>query len=63
MELLSQFYSIGDDLIDYVDKLGWTIDGSGVVAIPPNPDNTIVSTVVQENIQLLRSSLSYHPLF
>ncbi|KAI0704896.1 armadillo-type protein [Cytidiella melzeri] len=45
----------GNDLTSYVEKLGWTIDsssGSGVIAIPPNPDNQIESTVVQENIQL-----------
>ncbi|KAI0374249.1 initiation factor 3 [Pilatotrama ljubarskyi] len=43
----------GDELNAYVEKLGWTIDAStGVVSIPPNPDNQIESTVVQENIQL-----------
>ncbi|KAI8995551.1 initiation factor 3 [Trametes punicea] len=43
----------GDELNAYVEKLGWTIDASsGVVRIPPNPDNQIESTVVQENIQL-----------
>ncbi|RPD82639.1 initiation factor 3 [Lentinus tigrinus ALCF2SS1-7] len=42
-----------DDLKAYVEKLGWTLDAStGVVSIPPNPDNQIESTVVQENIQL-----------
>ena len=40
----------------YVEKLGWSIDAStGVVSIPPNPDNQIESTVVQENIQLPRT--------
>ncbi|KAI0815171.1 armadillo-type protein [Irpex lacteus] len=43
----------GDDLDAYVEKLGWTLDSSsGVISIPPNPDNQIESTVVQENIQL-----------
>ncbi|GJE86037.1 eukaryotic translation initiation factor 3 subunit K [Phanerochaete sordida] len=43
----------GDELSAYVEKLGWTFDAStGVVAIPPNPDNQIESTVVQENTQL-----------
>ncbi|KAI0094700.1 armadillo-type protein [Irpex rosettiformis] len=43
----------GDDLAAYVEKLGWTLDSSsGVISIPPNPDNQIESTVVQENIQL-----------
>ncbi|KAJ3476678.1 hypothetical protein NLI96_g10997 [Meripilus lineatus] len=50
--LSSYLYLSGDDLIDYVGKLGWTIDQEGVVVIPPNADNTIVSTVVQENVQL-----------
>ncbi|KAJ7293286.1 armadillo-type protein [Mycena rebaudengoi] len=39
------------DLVAYVEKQGWTID-SNVVRIPPNPDNQIESTVVQENIKL-----------
>ncbi|KAI0361715.1 initiation factor 3 [Trametes cingulata] len=44
---------VGDELNAYVEKLGWKIDAStGVVSIPPNPDNQIESTVVQENIQL-----------
>ncbi|TBU48399.1 initiation factor 3 [Dichomitus squalens] len=42
----------GADLSAYVEKLGWTTNESGVVSIPPNPDNQIESTVVQENIQL-----------
>ena len=48
----------GHDLTAYVEKLGWTAnDATGVVSIPPNPDNQIESTVVQENIQLPRASL------
>lgn len=43
----------GDALASYVSKLGWTVDASsGVITIPPNPDNQIESTVVQETIQL-----------
>ncbi|KAI0793423.1 initiation factor 3 [Abortiporus biennis] len=42
----------GDDLTAFVKNLGWDVDASGVYVIPPNPDNQIVSTVVQENIQL-----------
>ncbi|CDO72321.1 hypothetical protein BN946_scf184977.g18 [Trametes cinnabarina] len=43
----------GTELNAYIEKLGWTIDAStGVVSVPPNPDNQIESTVVQENIQL-----------
>ena len=45
----------------YVEKLGWTINDSGVVTVPPNPDNQIESTVVQENIQLPRTSSHDHP--
>ena len=45
----------GDDLNEYIQKLGWTLDAStGIITIPPNPDNQIESTVVQENIQLPR---------
>ncbi|KAF5374807.1 hypothetical protein D9758_000113 [Tetrapyrgos nigripes] len=37
----------------YIEKLGWTLDSSGtVVNVPPNPDNQIEATVVQENIKL-----------
>ncbi|KAG5718604.1 Eukaryotic translation initiation factor 3 subunit K [Termitomyces sp. T112] len=43
----------GADLETYIKKLGWTIDDvSTVVSIPPNPDNQIVATVVQESISL-----------
>ncbi|CAL1696009.1 unnamed protein product [Somion occarium] len=43
----------GDDLTAYIEKLGWSLDAeSGVATLPLNPDNQIVSTVVQENIQL-----------
>ncbi|KAJ7630651.1 armadillo-type protein [Roridomyces roridus] len=41
----------GADLAAYVDKKGWKMEGS-VVTIPPNPDNQIEATVVQENIKL-----------
>jgi translation initiation factor 3 subunit K len=43
----------GSDLEEFVSKLGWSLR-SGVVEIPPNPDNQIESTVVQENIKLPR---------
>jgi len=43
----------GDDLVQYVETLGWTIDPiQNVVTIPPNPDNQIEATVVQETIKL-----------
>ncbi|KAF5355700.1 hypothetical protein D9756_003918 [Leucocoprinus leucothites] len=43
----------GDDLSGYVAKLGWTIDSvTSVVDVPPNPDNQIEATVVQESIKL-----------
>ncbi|KAK7463758.1 hypothetical protein VKT23_005696 [Stygiomarasmius scandens] len=42
-----------EDLNAFVEKLGWTLDSSGtVVNVPPNPDNQIEATVVQENIKL-----------
>ncbi|KAJ3561964.1 hypothetical protein NP233_g9873 [Leucocoprinus birnbaumii] len=43
----------GDDLFEYIAKLGWTVDSAtSVVSIPPNPDNQIEATVVQESIKL-----------
>ncbi|KAH6917217.1 armadillo-type protein [Coprinopsis sp. MPI-PUGE-AT-0042] len=43
----------GNDLEGYVKQLGWTIDSSsGVISVPPNPDNQIEATVVQEQIKL-----------
>ncbi|KAH7345346.1 armadillo-type protein [Rhizoctonia solani] len=44
---------IDSDLDSYVDSLGWGLDAStGVITIPPNPDNQPVATVIRENIQL-----------
>ncbi|KAF9044885.1 initiation factor 3 [Hymenopellis radicata] len=43
----------GPDVVAFVEKLGWTLDASGtVISIPPNPDNQIEATVVQESIKL-----------
>ncbi|KDQ63801.1 hypothetical protein JAAARDRAFT_29848 [Jaapia argillacea MUCL 33604] len=43
----------GGDLVSYIDNLGWQLDSStAVIAVPPNPDNQISSTVIQENIKL-----------
>ncbi|TFK57350.1 ARM repeat-containing protein [Heliocybe sulcata] len=43
----------GSELEDYISKFGWTLDSaSSVISIPPNVDNKIESTVVQENIKL-----------
>ncbi|EAU92887.1 hypothetical protein CC1G_03674 [Coprinopsis cinerea okayama7 len=43
----------GEDLAEYIQQLGWSIDAStGNVAVPPNPDNQIEATVVQEQIKL-----------
>ncbi|KAI0053293.1 ARM repeat-containing protein [Auriscalpium vulgare] len=43
----------GADLEEYVTRIGWRLDSStGVVELPPNPDNQISSTVVQEDIKL-----------
>ena len=45
----------GGELEDYIATLGWKFDSSaGVVEVPPNPDNQIASTVVQEDIKLQR---------
>ncbi|KAJ7666413.1 armadillo-type protein [Mycena rosella] len=41
----------GSELAVYVEKKGWKMDAN-VVGIPPNPDNQIEATVVQENIKL-----------
>ncbi|KAK0505856.1 initiation factor 3 [Armillaria luteobubalina] len=53
-ERLGQYLDLeGSELQAYVENLGWSVDGSGtVVNIPPNPDNQIEATVVQENIKL-----------
>lgn len=46
---------VGGELEDYIARLGWKFDSSaGVVEVPPNPDNQIASTVVQEDIKLQR---------
>ncbi|KAI0068475.1 ARM repeat-containing protein [Artomyces pyxidatus] len=43
----------GPELEEYVAKLGWKFDAStGVIELPPNPDNQITSTIVQEDIKL-----------
>ncbi|KAF9270395.1 ARM repeat-containing protein [Marasmius fiardii PR-910] len=42
-----------EELNSYIETLGWTLDSTGaVINIPPNPDNQIAATVVQENIKL-----------
>ncbi|TFY66186.1 hypothetical protein EVG20_g4897 [Dentipellis fragilis] len=49
---LASYLSLDESEVPaYVEKLGWKVD-SGVVEIPPNPDNQIESSVVQENIKL-----------
>jgi translation initiation factor 3 subunit K len=46
---------IDSDLDSYVESLGWEMDTStGVITIPPNPDNQPVATIIRENIQLPR---------
>lgn len=43
----------GSELEAWVAKQRWTFDSStGVVSIPPNPDNQIESVVIQEHIKL-----------
>lgn len=46
-------------LDEYIAAIGWT-STNGVVAIPPNPDNTIEATVVRESIKLPREFFSYN---
>ncbi|KAF7339721.1 Eukaryotic translation initiation factor 3 subunit K [Mycena sanguinolenta] len=41
----------GSELAAFVEKKQWKMDAN-VVSIPPNPDNQIEATVVQENIKL-----------
>ncbi|KAJ6627225.1 armadillo-type protein [Mycena sp. CBHHK59/15] len=41
----------GSELAAFVEKQGWAMDAN-VVTVPPNPDNQIEATVVQENIKL-----------
>ncbi|KIL70660.1 hypothetical protein M378DRAFT_155599 [Amanita muscaria Koide BX008] len=43
----------GDELESYIQGLGWAADtATGVITVPPNPDNQIEATIVQENIKL-----------
>lgn len=43
----------GDALSSYITELGWTVDSAtGNITVPPNPDNQIEATVVQEHIKL-----------
>lgn len=53
--LICIFFALDSGLDEYISKLGWAQDATGVVEITPNPDNKIVSTVVQENINLPRT--------
>ena len=49
-------YATGEDLEVYVSSLGWTSNPStGVISIPPNPDNQIKATVTREAITLPRA--------
>ncbi|KAJ6604348.1 armadillo-type protein [Mycena vulgaris] len=41
----------GSELAAFVEQKGWKMEAN-VVGIPPNPDNQIEATVVQENIKL-----------
>ena len=50
---------LGEELEEYIARLRWKFDSAtGVVEVPPNPDNQIASTVVQEDIKLQRKFLS-----
>ncbi|TRM65794.1 armadillo-type protein [Schizophyllum amplum] len=49
---LASYLDLPESDVDaYVEKLEWTTSGD-VVNIPPNPDNQIEATVVQESIKL-----------
>lgn len=55
VQLLIFIFFIGPELEAWVAKQRWTFDSStGVVSIPPNPDNQIESVVIQEHIKLPR---------
>ncbi|KAF8912835.1 armadillo-type protein [Gymnopilus junonius] len=56
-ERLGSYLNLSEsELPTYIQKLGWTVDSStGVVTIPPNPDNQIEATVVQESVKLPRA--------
>jgi len=48
-------------LESYVKDLGWTLNAStGVIAVPPNPDNQIKATVTRESIALPRKFKAAH---
>lgn len=50
----------GSELAAFVEKKQWKMEAN-VVSIPPNPDNQIEATVVQENIKLARTLLVLVP--
>ncbi|KAF5312474.1 hypothetical protein D9619_003022 [Psilocybe cf. subviscida] len=53
----------GSELSAYIQKLGWNVDGTSTVTIPPNPDNHIEATVVQESIKLPQlTKIIAHPV-
>jgi len=55
-------YLTGAELEEYIARLGWKSDSStGVVEVPPNPDNQITSTIVQEDIKLQRMFRPFLP--
>jgi translation initiation factor 3 subunit K len=50
----------GDALTAYVKQLAWAVDSAtGNIVVPPNPDNQIEATVVQEQIKLPRKLHRY----
>ena len=53
----------GSALESYVKTQGWTLDtASSVVCIPPNPDNQVEATIVQESVNLPRMPQSLEPV-
>lgn len=61
LTIISVLSFVGSELNAYIGKSGWTVDPStSIVAIPPNPDNQIEATIVQESIKLPRTSMTLY---
>ena len=56
----SHLLVLGGELNSYLSNLGWKIE-TGVVIIPPNPDNQVEATVVRENIHIQRQFYHFTP--
>ena len=61
LTIISVLSFVGSELNAYIEKSGWTVDPStSIVAVPPNPDNQIEATIVQESIKLPRTSMTLY---